>query len=332
MSRRFPAEWEPHRATLFTWPWDAEIWGREHDAAQNAIAASIAALSHGERVIVHVPAPAWRLAVMHRVRAFGGNVDAVEAQIVASNDVWVRDHGPTLVREGKTLRAIDWNFNAWGGKFPHGDDAGIAAHAAQAAGAVRERAPIVFEGGAIETNGEGVLLSTRSVALTDTRNPGATEAEITAALTALLGVHEVVWLDAGMGCDDTDGHIDTLARFAPNGSLLVHVQAESSHPDAAAMEANAAQLAQTGRWPVVRLAAPTLRDREGALLPASYANFYIGNEVVLAPTYGAPEDSAALAQLAAAFPKRRVVPVDCRALVSQGGAIHCATQQVPALG
>lgn len=330
MSRRFPAEWEPHRATLFTWPWDAAIWGREHDGAQDAIAQSVAALSRGERVVVHVPAPAWGLAVAHRVRAFGGDDSAVETRVVPSNDVWVRDHGPTFVQDSAGLRAIDWNFNAWGGKFPHDADTRIAESAALAEGAVRERAPIVFEGGAIETDGNGVLLTTRSVALTDTRNPGATEAGMTHALRTLLGVDEVLWLDAGMACDDTDGHIDTLARFAPNGALLVHTMADSEHPDADAMEANATALEQDGRWPVVRLPAPTLRDRSGELLPASYANFYVGNQVVLAPTYGVPDDTVALHRIGAAHPGRRVVPIDCRALVSQGGAIHCATQQVPA--
>lgn len=328
-ARRWPAEWERHEATLITWPWSAEIWGEAHEAAQHAMAQAVTELSRGEDVVVHVPAPAWEYGVRDRLARLGADATRVRYIIAPSDDVWVRDHGPTFVEAGDRRVAIDWGFNAWGGKFPHERDAQLAATMGATFADTVERAPIVFEGGAIETDGRGTVLTTRSVALTDTRNPGATEADVEEALRQHLGATDIVWLDAGMSCDDTDGHIDTLARFIAPGRVLVHVCADPTHPDAATLEANRATLAT--RFDVTPLPAATLHDTDGQLLPASHANFYIGNEVVLVPTYGIDTDAPALTTLATAFPDHRVAPLDSRALITQGGAIHCATQQLPAL-
>lgn len=336
MTRRFPAEWERHEATLLTWPWDAGIWGAHHEGAVQAIARAAAALSHGERVVIHVPSES----VAHRARAaveeHAPDPRRVEFTLVDSDDVWVRDHGPTFVVERTGLVAVDWNFNAWGGKFPHDADARVALAAAANAGAAHERAGIVLEGGALECDGAGTVLCTRSVALTPTRNPGVDEATIDAEIRRRTGATRVVWLDSGMACDDTDGHVDTLARFAPTGSMLVHVMADPAHPDADALVANLevlrGALGAALAGSVEPLPAATCVDADGELLPASYANFYVGNAVVLVPQYGLDTDDAALAIVGRHHPGREVLGLDCLALVSQGGAIHCATQQVPARG
>lgn len=328
MTRRWPAEWEPHAATLLTWPWDAEIWGPYHAGAVDAMAAAAAALSHGEDVIVHVP-PGGEAAARAAIMRFGPRKKNLTLRELPSDDVWVRDHGPTLVVEDGALVAIDWRFDAWGKKFPHDRDAQIAAAAAAALGASVERASLTLEGGAIETDGRGTVLCTRSVALAANRNPTLSEADVDAELRARLGATEVIWLDAGMACDDTDGHIDTLARFIDASTVVVHVMADRSHPDAAVLDANRRALESLGRWRVVALEAPSIRDEDGEWLPASYANFYIANGRVLLPTYDAPEDITAMLTLSTLFRGRDVVPIPSRPLVAQGGAIHCATQQVP---
>ena len=322
--RRWPAEWEPHEATWIVWPWDASIWGPHHEGAQRAIAASIAALSHHERVDVLVPSAAWSFAVRERVERHGGRADAVRIACAPSDDVWVRDAGPTVIFEDARRRCIDWNFDAWGGKFPHAHDAGAAERLASAAGLERERAPFTFEGGAIEGDGAGTVLCTRSVARA--RGAGGVDA-VEGALCALLGAERVVWLERGMGSDDTDGHVDTLARFAPSGAILAHAAASSSHPDADALEANLATLRGVFEE-VVPLPAGVL-EVDGEVRPASYANFYVANGLVLVPQYGLATDADALALVAAHHPGWRAVPIPCRALVTQGGAIHCATQQLP---
>lgn len=331
MSRRFPAEWEPHEATLLTWPWDGRIWGAEHGEAEACIARAAGLVCRSERVEVHVPDEE----VAHRARALietlspGAPLERLRFVVLGSDDVWVRDHGPTIVLEGNSRVAIDWRFNAWGGKFPHDRDAHVARAAAGRLGLACEVSSIVLEGGALETDGEGTVLCTRSVALSDTRNPAATEADVERELCARLGARRIVWLDRGMGCDDTDGHVDTLARFVPGGDVLVHVMEDRDHPDAEAMEENARVLDASLPGRVVRLPAPTIRDREGDLLPASYANFYVANGCVLVPGYGAPGDERARDVIGRCFPGRLASTLDCRALVTQGGAIHCATQQVP---
>lgn len=329
MIRRFPAEWEPHEATLFTWPWNGRIWEDLHADARASIAAAIAALSHDEDVVVSVPDAQRARHVKDEVDAAGGDAHRVECILVPSNDVWVRDHGPTFVLEEHRRVAIDWNFNAWGRKFPHAQDARVAARLAARFHAARHIAPIVFEGGAIETDGKGTLLTTESVAFTDTRNPGVPKETFDDVFEELLGVNRIVWLKRGMACDDTDGHIDTLARFTPSGRLLAHGMHDSDHPDHGVLADNARQLEDLGEVDI--LAAPTIVDHRGDLLPASYANFYVGNGVVLVPSYRHDLDGPAAEQVGAAFPDRRVVQIDCHALVRQGGAIHCATQQVPVL-
>lgn len=323
-ARRWPAEWEAHEATWIVWPWDASIWGDAHEGAQRAIATAIAALAAHERVDVLVPSPAWAIAVRMRLEALGAPLHAVRTAVVPSDDVWIRDSGPTVVLAGDARRGIDWNFDAWGGKFPHTHDRQIAAHLCERSALERERAPITFEGGAIEGDGQGRVLCTRSVV----RGRGAEDlAAVERALRALLGAREVVWLDAGMASDDTDGHVDTLARFAPTGAVLAHRAASDDHPDAATLSANVETLRRAFDC-VVPLPAAAL-EVDGALRPASYANYYVANGVVLVPHFGLSTDAAALEAIAAHHPGRRAVPIPCRALVTQGGAIHCATQQLP---
>lgn len=327
--RRFPAEWEPHAGTIFTWPWDEGIWGDAHEAAQEAIAAAARFVATAETVWLCVPDASWEERVAARLGLDATETADVRFVHLPADDVWVRDHGPTVVVDAERLVAVDWNFNAWGGKFPHDRDDKVAARIAPHLSAAHERAEIVLEGGAIETDGRGTVLCTRSVAFTTTRNPGMTEAAAEAELRRRLGVQRVVWLDGGMACDDTDGHIDTLARFCPDGRVLAHVCVDPSHPDAERLEANVSALEAALGLEVVRVPAPTFRDEEGALLPASHVNFYVCNAGVLVPVYGEETDDDALAAVRATHPGLPVVALDCVALVGQGGAIHCASQQVP---
>ncbi len=327
VTRRWPAEWEPHEATLLTWPWFSEVWGTRHEGAQHTMARAAAELSHVERVHIYVPAPAWVHGARARLDVLRANHEQVHFVVAPSDDVWVRDHGPTYVHDGGARVAVDWNFNAWGDKYRHERDARLAAIMGDAFADRTETSGITLEGGALETDGRGTVITTRSVALTESRNPGVNTGAIEAELAARLGATDVLWLEAGMQSDDTDGHVDTLARFVTPERVLVHTLSDPTHADHAALEANAAYLAT--RFEVVRLpCAPCEIDGEPA--PASYANFYLANDLVLAPTYGLSTDDAALRIIDDATPGRTTVPIDCRALLSQGGAIHCATQQVPA--
>lgn len=327
---RFPAEWEPHEATLFTWPWNGRIWREDHAEAQRAIALAIAALTHFEPVVVLVPDHRRARNVRAQVEAMSGDPERVECVIVPSNDVWVRDHGPTFVTSDEGRRAVDWNFDAWGGKFPHAQDARVAAKAAARFRVPIEKAPFVLEGGAIETDGKGTLLTTESVVLNPNRNASLSHDDATESLKELLGVDEVVWLKRGMASDDTDGHIDTLARFTPSGTILVHAVEDLEHPDAEVLADNELTLRRHERWPIRAIPADTVRSAQGDVLPASYMNFYAGNGVVLVPAYDVSSDADALRMVGDAFPGYETVQIPCRALVGQGGAIHCATQQVPA--
>jgi agmatine deiminase len=255
-----------------------------------------------------------------------------------TNDAWARDHGAVFVTRptaDEPRLAVDFDYNAWGGKYPPFDlDRQIGRLMAEALGVPRYAHPgIVLEGGSIEVNGEGALLTTEQCLLNPNRNPSLARADIERLLRESFGVAEILWLGEGIEGDDTDGHIDDLTRFVAPDTVVTVMESNRADPNHAPLAANRRlldTLTVAGRpLTVVELPCPKPQYLEEQRLPASYANFYIANGAVLVPTFGCPADDEACGTLSECFPDRRIVPVDCRVLIAGLGALHCLTQQVP---
>ena len=334
---RMPAEWEPHASTWLAWPHNTDTWPDDLDRVRHCWVEMIRALAGAERVDLLVNddgAQAEAAAALRR----GGLAAAVTFHRIPTVDVWIRDYGPTFVtRAAPTapLAFVDWRFNAWGEKYPEylADD-GVAPRINEALGLPAFTPEIVLEGGSIEVNGAGVCLVTEECLLNPNRNGGRAREDIEASLRSALGLSRILWLPAGMAGDDTDGHIDNLARFVDAGTVVCVVEQDPRDENHHALRENlrcleSATDARGGRLRVVALPQPDPVTAGGVRLPASYANFYVANGVVLVPLYGGPKDRAALEALAALFPGRKVVGIDARALILGLGGIHCVTQQQP---
>jgi agmatine deiminase len=333
-----PAEWAPHQATWISWPHNPETWPGLLPAAEAAMAQAVAALAGGETVRINV------LDADHEahVRTLLGPVadsPAVVFHVIPTNDAWCRDHGAIFVRDaaGK-LAAVDCGFNAWGGKYPPWDrDDAVAARMATILGLPRFEAGMILEGGSIDLNGAGTLLTTEQCLLNPNRNPGLGRAEIEERLRLLFGVRQVLWLGDGIIGDDTDGHVDDITRFVAEDTVVTVIEPDPADPNHEPLAENLARL-QAMRLPdgrplrVIELPMPAPVERDGERLPASYGNFYIGNEAVLLPVFGQPRDAQAIGILQQCFPGRRIAPVRANELVVGLGAFHCLTQQVPAAG
>jgi agmatine deiminase len=330
-----PAEWEPHAATWLAWPHAETTWPGCLAEAEREFETLLRALARSERVELlaqsesHVELLSERLESL--VRA-----GSLRLHVTRTDDVWMRDIGPTFVKnEAGRLLALDWTFNAWGGKYaPWDRDDAVAARVAALSGTPVERPGLVVEGGALEVDGLGTLLATEPTLLDPKRNPGVSRETLERRLGELLGVRHVVWLGDGIEGDDTDGHIDDLARFVSPGVVVCARESDPSDPNHAPLEACAAALRAardaSGRaLEVIDLPMPPAVRAGPDRLPASYANFYIANREVLVPTFGAPSDRVALDTLRPLFPGRSVVGIPSRALVRGLGAVHCLTQQQP---
>ena len=338
---RMPAEWEPHEATWFSWPHNPDTWVHHLAQAERALAQGIQALRRGEAVHVNVLDEAHAEHVRGVIQNVGGEEEArfpLHLHIVPTNDSWIRDHGAIFVQhtdaEGSTQRvATDWGFNAWGGKYPPFDlDDAVPRHMARILDAPRVEGGMILEGGSIETDGQGTFLTTERCLLNPNRNPDLDREAIETLLRQRLGAQRVVWLDGDLVGDDTDAHIDNLARFLAPGVVAVAVE---TNPDDPNFEPTQDTLARVRRAlpeaEVVELPMPAPLVVDGVRLPASYANFYVGNAVVLLPAYGGPADEAAARLLQTAYPNREVVPVDAQSLIWGLGSFHCLSQQVPAV-
>ena len=336
--RRFfmPAEWTPHEATWLSWPHNRETWPGCLEEAEAALAQAVIALAEAERVHINVLNGDHAEHVRKLLR---GRVPErqLSLEIIPTNDAWCRDHGAIVVhdRDGHRV-ALDFRFNAWGGKYlPYDLDDAVPCQMAKAASLDCISIDMVLEGGSIEVNGAGTLLTTEQCLLNPNRNPGLSRLDIEAALARYLGAQQVVWLGSGIAGDDTDGHIDDLSRFVAEDLVLSVVEADPSDENHRPLQENLERLAGT-RLPdgralrVQTLPMPKPQYRAADRLPASYANFYIGNQVVLLPAFLCAQDRLVAEVLRGCFPERRIVPIDSRALIVGFGAFHCLTQQIPA--
>jgi agmatine deiminase len=335
---RMPAEWEPHEATWLSWPHNRDSWPGVFAGVEPAMTAFVGALAECEPVYINV-LDADHESHVRDVLAAVAPPERLRFYRFPTNDAWARDHGAIIVTrpEGPEPRlAVDFDYNAWGGKYPPFDlDREIGRLMAEALRVPRFAEPgIVLEGGSIEVNGQGALLTTEQCLLNPNRNPTLRRPDIERVLRDAFGVSEIVWLGDGIEGDDTDGHIDDLTRFVAPGAVVTVMEPNRRDANHEPLEANRRRLADVrvaGRaLEVAELPMPEPQYLEDQRLPASYANFYIANGAVLVPVFGCKQDGAALSILADCFPGRRVVPIDCRVLVAGLGTLHCLTQQVPA--
>ena len=339
-SRRLPAEWEPQDGVLLTWPHDASDWRpwlAELDQVYVVLAREIA---RRQRLLVCVRDAAHRRHVERLLEQAGVAPSQALLHEVASNDSWARDHGPITVFDAGRPRLLDFVFNGWGGKYAASLDDRITATLVRAGafGATPcERVDFVLEGGAIDSDGAGTLLTTSACLLSPRRNPGLARADIEARLRECFGLRRVLWLEHGaLEGDDTDGHIDTLARFCAETTIAYARCDDPSDAHFAVLQAMERELgalrdAHGAPYRLVPLPWPAAKHGDdGRRLPATYANFLIINGAVLVPAYRDAADSVALDTLAGCFPDREVIGIDCLPLIRQNGSLHCVTMQLPA--
>ncbi len=334
-----PAEWTPQESVFLSWPLNPRTWPGCFPETEQAYAEFAAAISRHELLRILCPQKEnQRIAEL--LFSKDAALEQVEFLDIPTNDTWCRDHGPVFVRNpsGGKRAVVDFLYNSWGGKFPPWDkDNAVPEKVARTLDIRRFPVPFVCEGGALETNGKGDLLTTRSVILNPNRNKGVTEKTAEKLLCDALGMRQVLWLDSGLPGDDTDGHIDTLARFFREDAVLA-VPGKKTHPGYETLKRNFRALekmrtADGKPLQVVPLPVPEPIRPQGwreEILPVTYANFLIVNGAVLVPSYRQDRlDREAQKIIAEAFPGREILPVDCYNIILEGGALHCLSQQQP---
>ncbi len=335
-----PAEWAPHRGTWLSWPHKEASWPGKFSPIPSIFARMVRYLADGEEVHINVAGPGMEQEIRVLLADSGADSGNVFFHYNPTNDAWCRDHGPIFIQRVDPSCAaeeaiVDWGFNAWGGKYPPFDlDDVIPTRIGQELGIPVYHPGIVLEGGSIDVNGQGTLLTTEACLLNPNRNPTLDRGAIEEHLRAYLGVKKILWLGDGIAGDDTDGHVDDLTRFVDATTVVTVVEDDPGDENYEPLQENLERLSrmtdQDGRsLRVVQLPMPRPLTHEEQRLPASYANFYIGNEVVLLPTYDPERDEQALGILQPLFPTREVIGIDCTDLVWGLGAFHCVTQQWP---
>jgi agmatine deiminase len=335
---RMPAEWEPQEAIWLSWPHRRITWPGHFRTIPGTFAEIAAKISRFEEVRINV-ARADQPRVRSLLKRAGADLGRIRLYAHPTNDAWCRDHGPIFVRNDRTgeVAVTDWTFNAWGGKIaPCDSDNRIPGRVAKALGMRRFANPMVLEGGSIDVNGEGLLLTTEACLLHPNRNPGLSRREIEDNLRRFLGVRSILWLGNGIVGDDTDGHVDDLSRFYAADGIVTAVERNSRDANFRALRENLDRLRSlrtpSGRkFRIVELPMPAPCYHGPKRLPATYANFLVLNGAVLMPAFRQPRRDAAAAEvLGGCFPGRRIIPVDCTELVGGCGTLHCISQQQPA--
>ena len=333
---RFPAEWEPQSAVLIAWPKSAGDFSKHLDAVEKTYAIIAETISRRQKLLIVCNNPHHR----EHIQAKLANNPNIHFLLADTNDIWVRDTVFLTVATGSGYKLLNFRFNGWGNKYPHEKDNALNENLLPqfpAYNAAVEAIDFVLEGGSIESDGEGSILTTRHCLLNPNRNPDFDEAAIEQVLADHLGATRVLWLDQpNLAGDDTDAHIDTLARFCSPSTIAYTSCDDNEDPHYTSLKHMEKQLEnlrdKEGKpYKLYNLPLPSpVYNEDGERLPANYANFLVINGAVLAPIYNDPMDNIALAQLRSCFPDHEVIPIPCRSLVHQYGSLHCMTMQFPA--
>lgn len=335
---RFPAEWEKHRATWLSFPHKEASWPGKIDSIYPNYAQFVKYLSLSEKVCINVNDLKMEAFARKHFEDAGVSMDALSFYHFPTNDAWCRDHGPAFLVSQETGEKIivDWRYNAWGNKYPPYDlDDDIPTKIGSALDLRVQYPNIVMEGGSVEFNGKGTLLTTKQCLLNENRNPTLSQEQIELYLMTFYQVDNILWLDEGIEGDDTDGHIDDLTRFVNPTTVVTVVEEDKSSANYSILQKNLKDLKsmrlETGKpMDIIELPMPGPVIFEDQPLPASYANFYIANKYVIVPTFQHPNDDRALNILSACFKDREVVGIDSTDIIWGLGSFHCLSQQEPA--
>ena len=334
----FPPEWHPHKATWITFPHNDHSWQAEKlPDMYPEYFQLIKAISLGEQVNINVHDLVLKEFIEGQLPLYGISPDQIRCYIRRTNDAWCRDHGPAfLIHQHTDSRMIvDWEYNAWGGKYPpFDDDNKIPVGIAQSLGLPFAQPKIIMEGGSVEFNGAGSLLTSRSCLLNANRNPHLNQSQIEEYLMEYYGVDQVLWVSDGIVGDDTDGHIDDTVRFVNSDTVIAMVEPKKSDENHAVLAKNLHELSQmrliSGKQlTIVELPMPDPVIIDKFRAPGSYANFYISNAGVLVPTFDCPQDEIALNTLTQLFTDRPVIGLSAKKIIWGQGSFHCLTQQEP---
>lgn len=336
---RLAAEFETHETTWLAWPHNPETWPGRLAEVEEIYQQMIEALAPGERISLLVNDDRMRCRVSKRLSRKGIPSGKITYLMISTADAWIRDYGPSFISKAKgnlsRKALVCWDFNAWGGKYPsHLRDRSIPDQLGAFLKISVYRPGWVLEGGSIDGNGKGTVLTTEQCLLNPNRNPGSSREKIEKALHDFLGVTQVIWLGRGIEGDDTDGHVDNLSRFVAPGTVVTAVEADPADPNEVPLRENLRRLQRSvdqdgKKFEIVALPLPGRISGPSRRLPASYLNFYIGNEVVLVPVFGQPNDARALRILHDLFPKKKVIGIRSESLLLGWGGIHCITHEEP---
>lgn len=337
----FPAEFAPHVATWLSWPHKEASWPGKIHTIYPYYCQFIKELLRGERVCINVSGPEMQAAASAHLEAAGVTPTDVEFYQHPTNDAWCRDHGPAFLINPSAVEQkviVDWGYNAWGGKYPPFDlDDVIPTLIARHYQIPVFHPGIVMEGGSVEFNGKGTLITSTACLLNPNRNPHLSREQIEGYLQEYYGVDQILWVDEGIVGDDTDGHIDDTVRFVNEDTVLAVVEPNKQDENHALLQHNLQQLKKMRllngkQLNIVELPMPAPFSFEGQRLPCAYANFYIANRSVIVPVFGCAQDDQALQLIQACFPDREVVGIDSREIIWGLGSFHCLSQQEPAVG
>ncbi|MBH2005145.1 MAG: agmatine deiminase family protein [Sphingobacteriia bacterium] len=337
---RFPAEFAPHIATWLSWPHKEASWPGKIDSIYPNYSQFVKYLSMSEKVRINVANTAMQAFATSHLEQAGVNMQQVEFFLHPTNDAWCRDHGPAfLVNQHAAIPKVivDWNYNAWGNKYPPYDlDDVIPTLIGKHLDIPVYHPGIVMEGGSVEFNGAGTLLTSTCCLLNKNRNPHLNQEQIEQYLRNFYGVEQILWVSDGIIGDDTDGHIDDTVRFVNADTVITVVETDHNDENYELLQTNlkqlkAMRLINNKQLNIVELPMPDAVIYEGQRLPASYANFYISNQYVIVPTFRCNKDDQALQLIASCFPEREVVGIDSTDIIWGLGSFHCLSQQEPAL-
>ncbi len=333
----FPAEWEVHEATWLSWPHNPETWPGKMDKIWPAYLEFVRILSQSEKVKINVNSPEMAKEACKKIRNFGAELDQIYFYLHPTNDAWCRDHGPSFLVNKDPIKPkiiVDWGYNAWGEKYPPFDlDNEIPRKVAAQLGLAVADPGIIMEGGSVDFNGAGALVTSEACLLNQNRNPELSKLEIEQKLKDFYGVSEILWVKEGIVGDDTDGHIDDTVRFVAEDTVITMVEEDSGDHNYQPLQENLQILKEirirNRQLGIVEIQMPEPLYYNGQRLPSSYANFYISNKNVIVPIFGCNNDDQALGKLKECFPSRDVVGIDSTHLIWGLGSFHCLSQQEP---